>query len=538
MSKAEEIIKDFLSIVVKAGIMGKNPLDEAIKSIAPKFSSWQNVVDALVHDCAAYNGDAVQFLKDKCGLSFDGGGKIAGVGVSRLGSVYLDENLVNEIASVVGKANDIVHNLLPQYLEEGLSGLVSGVDDNQRNEIVKVAKNASYLADALQPGAIGIGSYSAGFIVLNYFLRQLSDAVIDSVSATVPDGYILDGNTLVLGSGVQTNVWLEGINLFTGEATYKNDSVAFINGSQIGSNIVLAGNKQDNWILGGSGAESLWGGSAGNDTLQGGSGADIFYLGYGCGADVVPDFAMGVGNESDVLYIYGAGGSSVTRGGRTLTVGMMDGSTLSIDVGPDTNGIIQYALDYGAGTLLARVGNTNEGNSLLYDRAVAFYQGGDSTDALIVSGGGSHDVWLDGRNGQWFDSIEVIDGAASSGEDKLAGNASSNLLIGGSGSQSLWGGIGGDDTIQGGSGRDMFWYGKGNGSDIVINTGTDDVVNLYDISLGDIAYANVSSGEISMGFKGGGSIAVKTGSSSAPSFVLGGDNSRWRYDYGTGNWRR
>lgn len=539
MSKAEDIIKDFLSVVTKSVIKGGNPLDEAVRRIAPRFSSWQNVVDALVQDSAAYNGNAVQFLKDKCGFSFDGAGNITGVGLSSIGSLYLNSDIINGISSAVTKANDIVNGMFPKYLEEGLSGLVNGMDANQRAEVVKIAGNASALASALQPGAIGISSYSAGFIVLNYFLRQVSDAVINSAAVSIPYGAALDGNTLVLGSGFNTPVWLDGLNPLTGQATYKNDSVFFINGAQGGSNTMLAGNWQDNWILGGSESDSLWGGSGGNDTLQGGAGADTFYFGYGCGADVVPDFSLGVGNSSDAIGIYGTGLSSITRGGRTMTLAMVDGASLAVDVGSDTNGIIRYTSDFGVSTQLARIGNTNEGNRLLYDGAVNYFKGGASADAVVVTGGGSHSVWLDGRTGQGFDSIEIIDGAASVGEDQLAGNSEANLIIGGSGNQSLWGGVGGNDTLQGGNGRDMFWYGKFNGDDVITNSGSNDVVNLYDIALGDIAYANVYATGISLGLRSGGSLFVAGNSSTEPAFVLGGENNAsYRYNYSRNSWQR
>ncbi|MCV9962034.1 family 16 glycosylhydrolase [Pararhizobium sp. BT-229] len=62
------------------------------------------------------------------------------------------------------------------------------------------------------------------------------------------------------------------------------------------------------------------------------------------------------------------------------------------------------------------------------------------------------------------------------------GNSVDNIIKGASGRQTL-DGLDGNDVLIGGAGADSFIFTKGNGSDLVVDFGTDDIVRLNDYSL-------------------------------------------------------
>lgn len=121
----------------------------------------------------------------------------------------------------------------------------------------------------------------------------------------------------------------------------------------------------------------------------------------------------------------------------------------------------------------------------------------------LLSGGdaGETILGLDGDDElQGFGGDDRLDGGA--GDDALAGGAGNDALSGGAGNDELWGddgddiiagGLGddfieggrGDDLLIGGDGSDRYRYGRGDGSDVIVETasasGAVDRLSLYDV---------------------------------------------------------
>lgn len=66
------------------------------------------------------------------------------------------------------------------------------------------------------------------------------------------------------------------------------------------------------------------------------------------------------------------------------------------------------------------------------------------------------------------------------------GNEAGNIITGGAGSQTIFGG-GGNDVLEGGGGADILLFKRGNGSDLVTDFGSDDVLRLQNYGLTSFA---------------------------------------------------
>ena len=134
--------------------------------------------------------------------------------------------------------------------------------------------------------------------------------------------------------------------------------------------------------------------------------------------------------------------------------------------------------------------------------------------------------------------IEAVDARDNPNDLILAGTYSnSNTIYGGSGNSSLWGGYNNiDDTLVGGSGSEMFWYGKYEGYDVISNADSSDIVNLYDVSLNDIAVADTFADQIVIRFNTGTALVIKDTENVTPAFQLGG-GGRYKYNRDSGQWQ-
>ncbi|MCZ8233760.1 MAG: matrixin family metalloprotease [Inhella sp.] len=225
------------------------------------------------------------------------------------------------------------------------------------------------------------------------------------------------------------------------------------------------GSRQHDLIVGGKNSDRLYG-DAGSDTLQGGAGNDR--LEGGLGADLLEGDGgavgeLGLGQHADTL-IGGQGNDTLIGGvGNDLLLGGLGDDSIQGDAGNDV-------LIGGQGADVLKGGS---GNDVLFD------EGGADTNQLFGDGGN--------------DLLEVKAGAGNFtldgglDNDVLRGSAqANNLLIGGSGNDSIQGGDqadvllgdsptafgpdgadlieggGGDDAITGGGGADLMRGGAGN----------------------------------------------------------------------------
>ena len=219
-----------------------------------------------------------------------------------------------------------------------------------------------------------------------------------------------------------------------------------------------------------------------------------------------------------------------------MTFNAKDGSKLKINNSSSVDEAIQYTTN-GTKISAAKVGYTHELNKLTYEDGVTFYKGGEYADVLNVTSDEGKNIWLSGSRGVKYSGINNIDASNSTGNNTLAGDSNDNQITAGSGSNSLWGGVGGSsDTLIGGSGEDTFFFGKNSGADVINNASSNDTINLYGISLSDISDVSYSSNQIVANFKTGSSLTINNTESLSSTFKLG--SNKFQYNFDSQHWQK
>ena len=242
------------------------------------------------------------------------------------------------------------------------------------------------------------------------------------------------------------------------------------------------GNNSGERFFGGAGDDNLYG-RYGNDMLDGGAGNDV--------VDGGEDNDSLVGGDGDDA-LDGSSGNDVLTGGAGDDY-LVGGS-----------GNDRYRFERGFGRDILE--NMRYGNKSSYTDTVEFGAGispaevtlrnRDGAD-LVLSFAGSDDELVirnyfrdDGRSGSAVDAIRFADGTvwnvgtvlamtlhSGEGDDSLYGYGSDDLLADGLGDDDLHGGRGddvidggaGNDLLDGGAGHDTYRFGRGSGSDTLVN---------------------------------------------------------------------
>ena len=168
------------------------------------------------------------------------------------------------------------------------------------------------------------------------------------------------------------------------------------------------------------------------------------------------------------------------------------------------------------------------------------YVGTGAPSTLTVGEGmGNVEIWLSDDSleyhGIWYDgNFAVLDASKSDGSNILAGNENNNLIIGGAGSNSIWGGYASsNDTLVGGSGQNTFFFAVENGHDVIRNAHDGDLVSLEDIYLENIARADITGGGAVIELTDGSRLEVQ--SSAAIDYRLQ-DGTTYTANRTTGEW--
>ena len=276
-------------------------------------------------------------------------------------------------------------------------------------------------------------------------------------------------------------------------------------------NTTLMGSGVDATLSAGTGSATLWGG-AGKDSLIGGNAADTFVFMAGDGKDTISSFATGTGDTADVIDFWQSSPTGVTRTSTSqfkVTLSDNDAVTVNTSTSGGANDVIQWKDENGnKGTV--KVGIKGQNNGFTYESGVGGYYGSSTgQDTLTVSTSDDVNVWLDGSQGTAFADINAINASSATGNAILAGDSNSQVITGGRGSSSLWGGAGSTkDTLVAGNGTNTFFYGYGEGSDLVNNTGENDVINLYNITLNDLSGYEINGNKVTITTKAGDTLTV------------------------------
>ena len=137
----------------------------------------------------------------------------------------------------------------------------------------------------------------------------------------------------------------------------------------------------------------------------------------------------------------------------------------------------------------------------------------------------------------FYGNIKELNASSMDGRAILGGNMNDNVIRAAQGDSTLWGGSSteSNDSLIGGNGHDVFWYGKGQGNDRVIAADSNDIVNLYDWTIDDVAAYDITSTAIALTDKNGGTLTVENAATSGVNFRLS-DGTTLAYDNTEQEW--
>ncbi|SFS85832.1 Ca2+-binding protein, RTX toxin-related [Sulfitobacter marinus] len=369
-----------------------------------------------------------------------------------------------------------------QLTDHRLDTLNTRFDDVTLLETV-VHNDRAYVAAAGADDGVSIFELSPDGRLVH--LSTIVDALNTTLDAPSALGFSVQNNALhlAIASGVEA-----GLSTFTldisGRATpiYGTGAAENLNGTA--GDDFLTGNGGNDTISGGVGDDFLADGT-GADLLTGGGGADHFIMTADGTADTISDFDT----TQDTLDLSGwslvrsipvsmfqstSNGAVLTLGDESLTIRSADGNAITYEdmlpritlatsyipqnmVLPDEPDSPVTPVNPVALNLMGTAGN----DRLDGDAASDLLQGLAANDTVYGMGGD--------------DTIRGDEGA-----DDLYGNAGSDVVEGGTGNDQLWGGIGWD-TLRGNDGDDFMWggdgydaLGGGDGNDVIVgNSGAD-----------------------------------------------------------------
>ena len=283
------------------------------------------------------------------------------------------------------------------------------------------------------------------------------------------------------GTSVARAKSLTVTSAYTGDLASYGANVVSIDASARTSAIELVGNAGNNYIAGGTKADTIEGGDGddtivgnkGNDTLTGGAGNDVFIYDSGDGSDVITDYTSGediISLAGDYPVVYSVSGSDAI-----LNVGK---SNLTLQ-GVGTAPVTVVANDVASVCSNGAIKLVNDPSVIILPTDLLFDTTTDTLNASAVTI--TSDYSLPSFNASKYTSLSAI---YADGRDAISitGNALDNLIYGGAGDGSLNGGTG-DDTLKGAKGN--YTLTGGNGNDVFIYESNSDYHVITDYTTGD-----------------------------------------------------
>ena len=305
-------------------------------------------------------------------------------------------------------------------------------------------------------------------------------------------------------------------------------------------------------IDGSKAAETIYAGKGGG-TINAGAGRDVLYSYDGSDKTGATEFFFGTGSGKDTLYSFEAyTGDNAETTDRLVS----DGGYVSLSSGLDidvkiTNGSVRLSMNSSDQLTLRDMENKafyfdntliEVGNDLEYNSEVVQYIGGSNATLNVGDADGEVNMWLCMGNmtTDWpiFDDIKAINASALSYNATLVGDSyEDNIIVGGTAVNSLWGGIGGDDTLYGGGSANAYFYLNEGGNDVIENAQDGDIVNLLGIELSNYDFNSlidgVSENAVEIKFNDGGSIKVNNDADVTFRII---DGHKWTVNRETKEW--
>ena len=274
------------------------------------------------------------------------------------------------------------------------------------------------------------------------------------------------------------------------------------------NNTTLSGYSEGTALVAGSGAT----------TLLGSDENDVFYTYFGDDKINSNTFSLSGGQDTIASFDFGSEDTADKIAVDDINKLKVNGNSIIIREGSNS-----LEIEGGKNKIIKTGSGAVEiGDSLSYDKSVIVY--GDKNmphNKLKLNdsmSGSDVKIYMGNREGllkddRIFNNVTEIDASDFSHNVSIAGNDSvDDTLIGGAGSNSLWGGSGGNDLLVGGSGHNTFFFGAGDGNDTINCVGNGDIVDLMGISLDDIDIEGTTNSargmSISVKLKNGNSVIV------------------------------
>lgn len=451
--------------------------------------------------------------------------------------IYITDGALRELGTllIMSAGSDIVHNFNGGYTTA--SDTIRITDLNALE--YEAAANLILKSGTRQLTFDGFGTGSAD-LVTSSDLAESADTATNSDGSyrlKLRDGngtynaaivragrnlYVTDGDLANVFFGTNSGVNFSeytgavSVNLDNGTGNVGSSSAQFKGINQLtgsaGASSLTGAADVSNTLTAGTGGGFIWSNS-GNDLMIGQSGkssATTFqYLG-GDGQDTIKsfDFATSADAAGDLI--------DITTANEVTTVSLSGGNVILYINGSDTDYLTLTqgkGNDFRINNLVAQV----DDRQLDFDGLANCYVANGSNATLAVDATvESAQVWLNdkgnGLHGAYYlGDITVLDGSKSAGQLILTGNALDNTIIGGAGTNSIWGGYGYDsDVMIGGTGHNTFFFALVNGNDVIQGAHDGDVIDLTTVKTTDIVGTQITDSSAAIGLWDGSVLEVRS----------------------------
>ncbi len=314
-----------------------------------------------------------------------------------------------------------------------------------------------------------------------------------------------------------------------------------------GNNTLVGAKNVRNTLEGGVGTSSIWGGGISADLMISGTGSatdhyTTFFYGTGDGDDTIEGFRTTERTEAhfkrDILDIHSGDVTSVRKVGTSIVLNM-SGRTDRLTIRNAASGLFDQLIEVNVMGKKGAAKVTGANEVVTYDPHAQYYFSNAKAGGTVRNFGDNSRIYLDGRTGDVYKGITNIDVSAGS-RLELAGDASNNRIIyRGTGTASLYGGLGNDTMTGSKDGTNRFFFGRSDGNDVITNSTVNDKVMLYDVALEDVVSAKETNGTMRIALKSGARLTIQDfDAKSVHDFTLATGDT-WVYNHnatGTGGY--
>ena len=442
--------------------------------------------------------------------------------------------------------------VLNEYADDGARNFVAGFNKSSDKILVSSLEDLVFdygsarLVMSLGEGQIALNSINSEATTYEV---KITDGTNDYNAAIAKNGNgikVTDDNKAdvffgnLYSSKISFSEYTDAIevNLNENSGSLNGNAAKFYGIDQVtggaGNYSIVGAANTPNTLIAGTGNGSIWS-NAGDDLMQGNAssrkGSTSFLFRANDGNDTITNFDF-MNSASDAR-------ADVVRLDGVTDVSL-DGKNVVIQINNSANDYL---------TLVNAKGNTFKINddliakvdtNVAYDGFSNCYVGIGSNATLTVGKGmGNVELWLsdtslENHGTMFYSDFRELNAAQADGSNILAGNEFSNVITGGSGTNSIWGGSGSaNDTLVGGTGRNEFFFCAGNGHDVISNAHSGDVVNMYELTLEQIARADITGSGVEVELTDGSTVNIQ--SNANVEYRLA-DGTAWTADHINKTW--